>query len=31
MLPKMIGSDWWKEQIIKAAGSAYPDLKNNGK
>ena len=27
---EMIGSDWWKEQIIKAAGSAYPDLKNNG-
>ena len=27
---EMIGSEWWKEQIIKAAGSAYPDLKNNG-
>ena len=25
-----IGSEWWKEQIIKSAGSSYPDLKNNG-
>ena len=23
---EMIGSEWWKEQIIKAAGSAYPEL-----
>ena len=27
---EMIGSNWWKEQIIKAPGSAYPDSKNNG-
>ena len=26
----MIGSEWWNEQIIKAAGSAYPTLKNLG-
>ena len=26
----MIGSEWWNEQIIKAAGSAYPALKNLG-
>jgi len=26
----MIGSEWWNEQIIKAAGLAYPALKNLG-
>lgn len=27
---KMLGSEWWKEQIVEAAGAAYPDLKNLG-
>ena len=27
---KMIGSDWWNEQIVKAAGAAFQTLKNNG-
>ena len=27
---EMIGSDWWSDQIIKAAGAAFPDLRNNG-
>ena len=27
---EMLGSDWWKEQIVEAAGAAYPDLKIMG-
>ena len=27
---KMIGSDWWKEQIVKAADAAFQSRKNNG-
>ena len=28
---KMIGSDWWKEQIVKAGGAAFQSLKILGR